>query len=62
MDFTLTRRQTLMGLGALGISTAFGSPPAPRREIWPFSIWRAMRRAISRTSVAISKMLVSISS
>ncbi|KAB2744633.1 ABC transporter substrate-binding protein [Brucella anthropi] len=26
MDFTLTRRQTLMGLGALGISTAFGSP------------------------------------
>ncbi len=26
MDFTLTRRQTLMGLGAVGISTAFGSP------------------------------------
>ena len=26
MDFTLTRRQTLMGLGAIGISTAFGSP------------------------------------
>ncbi len=26
MDFTLNRRQTLMGIGALGISAAFGSP------------------------------------
>ncbi len=33
MDFTLTRRQTLMGLGALGISTAFGSPRAATRNL-----------------------------